>query len=299
MSIGIQTRRIDPVTTLKILACQVLIPQTVSKADRDAHVRRMVTKIDEILRQERVDLVALPELSTIDYSREAFSQLDGLAEELDDVSARAFGEVARRHGVALAFGMPRREGRKFYISQVVLGRDGGLLGHYDKIHIAQFGASMEKEYFQRGTHLLTFNVGSFKISPIICYDIRFPELLRALCDDQGTDVILHCGAYARDESYYSWHQFAVTRAMENMTYLLSLNRAGSFFGRSIFCPPWVDERHPEIVFPDEEVFRIVTLRRSELDEARRNYPFLRDRLSGYGELERDVAGAGTEVRLTP
>lgn len=282
-------------TTLRILACQVLIPPTVSKIERDAHVRRMVMRIDEILHQERVDLVAFPELSTIDYSREAFSQLDRLAEELDDVSVRAFSDVARRHGVNVTFGMPRREGNKFYISQVVLGRDGGLLGHYDKIHIAQFGASMEKEYFQRGKHLLTFNVNGFNVSPIICYDIRFPELIRALCNQQGTDVILHCGAYARDESYYSWHQFAITRAMENMTYLLSLNRAGSFFGRSVFCPPWVDEHHPEIVFPDEEIFRIVTLKRSELDEARRDYPFLRDRLPSYQKLQRNIAGVRTEI----
>jgi nitrilase len=78
--------------------------------------------------------------------------------------------------------------------------------------------------------------------------------------------------------------------MENMVWLISLNRAGHFFGRSLICPPWVDERHPEIVFPDGEVFRILTLRRSELDEARQNYPFLQDRLPAYRGLVHDVVG---------
>jgi len=44
------------------------------------------------------------------------------------------------------------------------------------------------------------------------------------------DLILHVGAYARDESFYSWHAFAVTRAVENQFFVLSLNRAGTHFG---------------------------------------------------------------------
>jgi nitrilase len=290
MNTGLQTRPSGDGAALRVLACQVLVPATVSRADRDDHVRRIVRRIDETLAMEAVDIVVLPELSTIDYSRDAFAQLDMLAEEFDGTSAGIFGELARRHNVSVVFGMPRREGKAFYISQVVLGANGILLGCYDKIHIAQFGASMEKEYFQRGQQLLTFEVNGFRLSPIICYDIRFPELLRALCENNGTEVILHCSAYARDESYYSWHQFAVTRAMENMVWLISLNRAGHFFGRSLICPPWVDERHPEIVFPDGEVFRILTLRRSELDEARQNYPFLQDRLPAYRGLVHDVVG---------
>lgn len=290
MSTGLQTSLADRRSQLRVLACQVLIPPMASPADRDTHVRRIAREIDKTLTREPADLVVLPELSTIDYSRDAFARLDLLAEEVDGTSTRIFAEVARRHNVQVIFGMPRREGKAFYISQLVLGPDGACLGAYDKIHVAQFGASMEKEYFRRGRQLLTFELNGFRISPIICYDIRFPELLRTLCENEGTDVILHCGAYARDESYYSWHQFAITRAMENMVWLVSLNRAGPFYGRSIICPPWVDERHPEVVFPDEEVFRIMTLARMELEDARRNYPFLRDRLPAYRGLVHDVVG---------
>lgn len=281
--------------TLKILAYQALVPPTFSQSERDAHVQRIAQAIDHALIGQEVDLVVLPELSTIDYSRDAFGQLASLAEDVEGQSSRAFGAVSRRHGVNIVFGMPRRENERYYISQVIIGADGAVRGYYDKIHIAQFGASMEKEYFERGRHLLTFDVKGFRISPIICYDIRFPELTRVLCENSQTDLILHCGAYARDESYYSWHQFAVTRAMENMTYLLSLNRAGTFFGRSIFCPPWVDESHPELVFPDVEAFRILSVRRRELDEARQTYPFLRDRLPNYYELkgERSLHGASS------
>ena len=288
MSTGLQRSSADKSSHLRVLACQVSIPSTESREDRDAHVRRIAARIEECLSREPVDIVVLPELSTIDYSREAFAHLDVLAEECDGTTANVFAAIARKYGVQTIFGMPRREGKSFYISQVLLGVDGACLAVYDKIHIAQFGASMEKEYFQRGRHTLTFELNGFRLSPIICYDIRFPELFRLVCDNERTDIILHCGAYARDESYYSWHQFAITRAMENMIWLVSLNRAGSFYGRSIICPPWIDDRHPEIIFHDEEVFRIITLSRAELESARDNYPFLRDRLPDYCTLSNDL-----------
>ncbi len=292
MNTGHQTSPADRGAQLRVLACQISVPPTLSRTDRDQHVERIATKVDECLSRQPADIVVLPELSTIDYSRDAFAGLDDLAEEVDGTSARAFGRLARRHGASILFGMPRRGGKSFYISQLLLNPDGECAGVYDKIHIAQFGASMEKEYFERGSHTLTFDLKGFRLSPIICYDIRFPELIRQLCDNDGTDVLLHCGAYARDESYYSWHHFAVTRAMENMIWLVSLNRAGAFYGRSIICPPWVDQQHPEIVFPDEEVFRFLTLSKAEIEAARGNYPFLKDRLPSYGMLPHDQVTAG-------
>lgn len=291
MNTGRQTDGSGRSAELRVLACQVAVPPTLSRAERDAHVERVAAKIDACLARQPADIVILPELSTIDYSRDAFARLDELAEEADGASALTLGRVAQRHGVSLLFGMPRRAGRSFYISQLLLGADGACKGTYDKIHIAQFGASMEKEYFERGSHTLTFEINGFRLSPIICYDIRFPELIRQLCDKERSDVILHCGAYARDESYYSWHQFAVTRAMENMVWLVSLNRAGAFYGRSVICPPWVDQQHPEIVFPDEEAFRFLILTRAEIEAARGNYPFLRDRLPAYGALAHDQVPA--------
>ena len=156
------------------------------------------------------------------------------------------------------------------------------MGYYDKIHLAQYGASMEKEYFGRGAELFVFEVNGFRVAPIICYDIRIPELSRALAVDNGVEVILHSGAYFRDASFYSWHHFAVSRAIENQIYFLSLNRAGENYGRSTFCHPWMDENCPPVIFAehDEQIMR-VTLDRREIDHARERYSFLSDRLAHY------------------
>jgi len=141
---------------------------------------------------------------------------------------------------------------------------------------------MEKEFFQRGQSVCVFSVAGFRFSPIICYDIRFPELSRSLALNEEVDCILHCGAYYRDESFASWHSFAITRAMENQLYLLSLNRAGEQYGDSIFCLPWMDEQQAAVRFAiHDEDFRYLKIERSKIEAAREQYTFLEDRLTDY------------------
>ncbi len=143
---------------------------------------------------------------------------------------------------------------------------------------------MEKEYFQRGDNLFVFELNGVRIAPIICYDIRIPELTRALCVQHEVDLILHCGAYSRDRTFYSWHSFIIARALENQVFILSLNRAGENFGLSLFSPPWVDELRPEQRFGEDEEYRQFEIDLAETSEVRRRIPFLSDRLPDYTEL---------------
>ncbi len=218
---------------LSILACQVDVPQTRTAAERNDHIAALGGKVRDALTAEHADVVVLPELSSIEYSRPAFEQLDRLAEPLDGPSFETWAAVSREFGTHVAYSFPRRdEEDRFRITLAVAGPYGTLTGHYDKIHLAQFGASMEKEFFAPGQGVLAFKVNGFRLAPIICADIRFPELSRALTVEHGADIILHAGAYFRDPTFYSWHHFAVTRALENQIYFVSLNRAGRDYGSS-------------------------------------------------------------------
>jgi len=144
---------------------------------------------------------------------------------------------------------------------------------------------MEKDFFQRGEGLCIFSVNGFRFAPIICYDIRIPELSWVLALRHQVDCILHCGAYYRDESFASWHAFATTRAMENQLYLLSLNRAGERYGNSIFCAPWMDDSQGATHFAArEEDFRLLAINRNDIISARRKYTFLKDKIGNYDTL---------------
>lgn len=265
-----------------LLACQVDIPATAQAADRDAHLARLSDLIDRQLQRRAADLVLLPELSSIDYSAQSFAALDQLAESLDGPSFALWSQLAKRHHAAVAYSFARRAAHGYYITLAICGRDGQLLGHYDKIYLAQFGASAEKNYFCAGSQVLLVDIGGFRLAPIICADIRTPELCRTLVVDHAAEVILHAGAYYRDPSFYSWHNFAITRALENQVYFVSLNRAGTHYGDSLFVPPWVDQHHQPTRFAQhDEQLQYLTLAKSAIDNARRDYPFLQDRRSHY------------------
>ncbi|MGB0901433.1 carbon-nitrogen hydrolase family protein [Halocynthiibacter sp.] len=271
--------------TLTLLACQIEIPAMTTAAERDAHLVTSAAKIRAQLDTQNADLVVLPELSSIDYSRPAFECLDEIAEPLDGASFQCWRQVAQDCGVFISYSFARRDASGTYIAIAVVAPDGSLVGHYDKLHMCQYGASMEKEYFDRGDHVFTFKVKGFTLAPIICYDIRIPELCRTLTLQHSVDVILHCGAYYRDESFATWHAFTTTRALENQVFFLSLNRAGDTWGNSTFCWPWMDENIAPINFADTaEDFRFITLTLDRMDQVREDYTFLKDRLENYEAL---------------
>lgn len=267
---------------LRLLACQIDIPPMTTAAERDRHLAATADLVRAALRATPADLVVLPELASIDYSRAAFDRLDDLAEPLDGPSFRAWSTLARDFGVHVLFGFARREGAAHYISVAAVDPQGQVIGHYDKLHLAQYGASMEKDYFTRGSRLLVFEVAGFRLAPVICYDIRIPELSRTLAIDHHVDAILHCGAYFRDVSFHSWHDFIVTRAIENQCYVLSLNRAGADYGGSILCRPWQDETTLPTLFPEHDAsFQLLRIDRAEIAVVRAEFSFLRDRLDSY------------------
>jgi len=269
--------------SLRLLGCQVAIPDAVCASDRDRHVASLCEGIaDHLAKSGPVDLIVLPELCTLPYSREAFEALDDLAESLEGVSVTCFAELARAQSAMVVFGMARRTDTGFRISQVILSETGDVAACYDKMHLCQYGASCEKEFFEHGEKMAVVNLNGWKIAPLICYDIRIPEMSRALVLEHHADLLLHCGAYFRDESFATWHNFATTRAMENQVYLLSLNRAGKNYGNSLFCFPWMDETHPAVAFAEHaEEFRFLELDPNLPDETRSMYTFLKDRHAKY------------------
>ena len=271
-----------PAVTL--LACQIDIPFITTAAERDAHIGRVAETIDRALTTGgSVDLVVLPELSTLHYSRGCFDHLADLAEPLDDSpSLDRLAAVAKKHKTPVLAGLARRgNGAAVHISQVLIEADGIWRQCYDKMHIAQFGDSMEKDFFTPGEHLMVFDIRGFRFGTIICYDMRFPEMARALTRDHHIDVLLHPTAFTRDETFHTWHSFAATRAVENQVYFASVNRAGADFGESVLMTPWVDETAPPQVLGVNESLARWVQTRDAISHARGQYPFLRDVRADY------------------
>ena len=278
---------------MKLLVCQIRIPPMDSREEQLRHIDALIARLGDELTARTVDLVVLPELTTIEYSKRNFERINTFSEPLHGETCRRFAALCRRHGVAVCFGMPRREGSDTYISQVVLDRNGDYLTHYDKIHTAEYGDSSEARHFRRGNHVAVFELDGIRAGLVICYDLRFPELTRRLCDGYGVDLILHPVAFARDLSFPTWKDFVVTRALENQVYWVSVNQAGEHFGQSIICPPWVDDATRPELLGREETFQEVEISRDALARVREAIPYRRDRLPDYAMLALRGAAADT------
>ena len=268
---------------LRVLGCQTLVPDFSSLTQRDRHVSELCDRISKYLSEQTpVDLVVLPELVTIPYSRETFESLPLFAETLSGASTEAFIELSQKINSSILFGMPYESDSRFFISQILVDPREGVVEIYSKMHLCHYGASCEKDFFEQGNKLITFDLCGWKVAPLICYDIRFPEMARSLVLEHGVDFLIHAAAYYRDESFATWPHFAVTRAMENQIFLLSLNRAGPDYGGSIFCPPWIDDDHPVVCFDQlSEEFQVLELNSDAITQARERYPFLVDRHLKY------------------
>lgn len=228
------------------------------------------------------DIYVLPELASSGYGLDAFRQLDQLAEDLEGPSFQAFSKMARENECFICYSFPRKQPTgKPTISAAVVNRTGDLVTHYDKWHVCQNGDCYEQTYFAPGnTGLASFLLDGIRVGICICYDIRFPELPRNLAIKEGVVLLLHPGGWPRDAGFASWHSFVIARAMENSMYVMSINRAGSDNGHSIFCPPYPDFQtlHPNYLADREtEGVLVGEVNLDTLEELRQTYPLLEDR----------------------
>jgi len=269
---------------MRILAAQIHIPAISTKEEQVSYIHSLLQRLKEQLYLNSVDLIVLPELSTMEYSIENFQKINIFSEALFGNIHNVFSEFCRSNNVAVCYGLPRIDGDKTYISQVVLNKQGEYLTHYDKVHLAEYGDSSESRFFSRGNHLAVFDIEGIKAGIIICYDMRFPELARRYRKEFNIDVLIHPVAFAQDCSFPSWKQFVVSRALENQIFFLSLNRAGPHFGFSTVCPPWIDDQVNPIVFGESEEFRVIEIDKQVLCRVREEIPFSKDSLSSYGSL---------------
>lgn len=269
--------------SLHLLACQTKVPITADGPARDAHVAALCSRIGQTATTTSHDLIVMPELASIEYSDAAFARIDALTEPLDGPSFQQFAALAMTTKAVVVYGFARQSSAGPTICQAAVGPDGNLIGYYDKLHLAQFGASAETAAFVPGGHVFTFMVKGLKVALLICYDIRFSSIAARLAGE-SVDVVLQCSAYARDLSFHSWRHFVVTRAMENNIAWLGLNRAGEDWGGSIWCPGYADTDTPEQVFGTVEEFRPIDLPLDFRSQNAARLPFLRDGRTDYATL---------------
>jgi predicted amidohydrolase len=206
------------------------------------------------------------------------------AETLEGPSIATMRQLAREKKIFILAGSfqekvpdPRKTGN----TSVLVGDDGSVLAVYRKIHLFDVaipdGARYaESETVERGTSPVVAETPLGKLGLTICYDLRFPELYRAL-SQKGVDLFLVPAAFTLYTGKDHWEVLLRARAIENLAYVVAPAQWGKHsenrqtYGNAMVVDPW------GVVLarcPDGEGVCVAPFRRERIAQVRREMPAL-------------------------
>ncbi|MGP3978155.1 carbon-nitrogen family hydrolase [Streptomyces sp. 8N114] len=254
--------------------------------DPDESVASRRERVSSLVRaQAGADLVVLPELWPVGaFAYERFAAEAEDADPATGPTALAMSAAARDAGVWLHAGSiveKAPEGGALYNTSLVFSPTGELAATYRKIHRFGFDRG-EATLMSAGTTPVTVAHPQATLGLATCYDLRFPELFRALIDaePEGARVLVVPAGWPAKRADH-WTLFARTRAVENQCFVLACGTAGSHAGvaqagRSAVIDPWgtilaeADGAEETTVTADLDL--------SQIDKVRESFPVLKDRV---------------------
>jgi len=230
-------------------------------------------------------LVALPEyfclLGRSDRDKLAVAEREG-----DGPIQAALAAAAQRHRVWLVGGtlpLTTDEPERVRNSCLVYGPDGAQRARYDKIHLFAYDNGRERydegRVLQAGSAPVVVDVDGWRVGLSVCYDLRFPELYRAMMRPP-CDLIVVPSAFTFTTGQAHWELLLRARAVENQCYVLAPAQGGLHdngrrtFGHSLLADPWGEVLALQ---PEGEAVVAGTLQRSRLATVREQLPALAHR----------------------
>lgn len=240
--------------------------------DPEANFERLGPKVDQAA-ADGARLVVLAEMYSTGFSMAS----DQVAEAPDGPSVRFLADQAADHGVWVCGSVPVSDPAKaeLPVNRFVLAGPDGEAAVYDKIHPFSYGG--EHEHYAAGAERLTVTVEGVRITPFVCYDLRFSDEFWALAHDTDCYVVVANWPAPRRAH---WSALLVARAIENQAYVVGVNRVGTgggidYQGDSVVIDPFGVEvaGAPE----GEEAVLYADIDLARLEQVRSRYPFLNDR----------------------
>jgi predicted amidohydrolase len=254
-----------------------------------AELGRNLARAGELIAQAAglgAELVALPENFALMRGEAAPGPNPHAQDVPNGEVVRFLRAQASAHGIVLAGGtFPERIAgdTRVFNTSVVIDRNGALLALYRKIHLFDVdlpGAVLrESATVAPGSELAVAKLAHCSLGLSVCYDVRFPELYRALVD-RGATVLLVPAAFTVPTGRDHWEVLLRARAIESQCFVIAAAQWGEHnatrrsFGRALIADPWGTVL---CTVPDGEGVAIAELDFARLEDVRRRLPVLRHR----------------------
>lgn len=184
--------------------------------DKKANLNRLEKYLEQLTGQ--TDLIVLPEMFSTGFSMNS----ETLAENVDDTTVSILKEWSLKYQLALCGSyIAKGKDSKNYNRGFFISPDGNA-SYYDKRHLFRMGK--ESDFFSAGNKQLIINFKGFRISLLICYDLRFPVWSRNI--DNGYDLLIYVANWPASRRNV-WDTLLKARAIENMSYVCGVNRIGT------------------------------------------------------------------------
>jgi len=253
------------------------VVQTRSTEDTPTNLARAATLV-RAAAADGATFIALPE--NVAWLR--IASPTNVGDPLDGRTVTFFRELAREVGAAVLVGSCQEatdEPHKVYNTSVLIDQSGAIVATYRKIHLFDIDIPgqvtfMESAHVVAGSEAVTADIGDTRFGLSICYDLRFPELYRAL-RARDADVLLVPAAFTAQTGKDHWEVLLRARAIENQCWLLAPAQWGHHggprlsHGHALIVDPW---GHVVARCSDGEGFASAWLDPDLLAQVRRNLP---------------------------
>jgi len=282
----------------------IALVQIALNGSPEKNLEKSLTWVRKAVRQGG-QVICLPELyRSVYFCQKEDTRYFDLAEPLHQASYSAFSAVAKELGAVIIVPFfEKRAAGVYHNSAYIIDSDGSQAGLYRKMHIPDDPGFYEKFYFTPGDLGFKAVPTAFgKIGTLICWDQWYPEAAR-ITALHGAHVLFYPTAIGwhphekeehGDRQHDAWMTVQRGHAVANGIYVAAVNRVGfeqpekdhpglEFWGSSFVAGP-----QGEIIArasTDKEEVLVVVVDLDQMEDVRRNWPFLRDRrIDAYGDI---------------
>ncbi|MFT9493436.1 carbon-nitrogen hydrolase family protein [Anaerosolibacter sp.] len=226
----------------KIGICQMMVME-----DKGENIEKAESMIREAA-GNGARVVVLPEMFNCPYENKYFPLY---AEAYPGETTERLSLMAMESNIYLIAGsIPEQEGDHIYNTSFIFGPDGKLIGRHRKMHLFDIDVEgkirfKESDTLGYGEEITVVETEFGKIGVAICYDMRFPELMRLMVLE-GAEVIIVPAAFNMTTGPAHWDITIKARALDNQVYFVAASPARNMdatyhaYGHSSIVSPWGD-----------------------------------------------------------
>ncbi len=218
------------------------------------NVKANLEEVEKLIKtaiQQDARLVVLPE----NFAIMGLTEVDkvAIAESAGEGPIQQFlSQQASRHGIWIVGGTIPIESNvtgKVYSASLLYNDSGDMVARYDKIHLFDVVLEDSKESYnesetiESGDDVVVVDTPFGKLGMAVCYDLRFPELFRAMAE-VGMELCVLPSAFTNLTGRAHWESLLRARAIENLCYMIAPDQGGyhkngrETYGDSMIIDPW-------------------------------------------------------------